>query len=461
MKKLYLFTLSLAVALTAAAAPLKMRSEVSNMLPDYQNRGKELKANFEKAEQPIVKKSVKAHKAVMKSLRKVDAGESLAGRWEVVYIDDMFQSSTGESYTVAYNAKMYTDPVYGDYYTFTTANQNFLPFIIDTGILENQYEIMYQAVAEFTTGEYLGQQGFYIANNQLQRPAELMLDYDSTTGELSYGNAEWGIIWPVLDSELTSEIDIYDALTIDSCRKGEAPGPDPGVDDEDWTSIGFAKFVDGWVLPLFGIDQFEYEYEVGIQQNNNKETRYRLVNPYKSGPVADYNQSTSDGYIVFDIADPAHVSFNAVDAGFAYLGAGLSEMYCYNTLTLFALYYGVSYADIVSQLGDVIPYTTYKDGVVSLDFIIDEGENWYDACFGDQTDPAGGFQWQDSEGVVPDMRCRITLPKVEDNAVSAIESEENAPARYFNLQGVEVENPAKGSIVICRQGSKSSKMVVK
>lgn len=37
----------------------------------------------------------------------------------------------------------------------------------------------------------------------------------------------------------------------------------------------------------------------------------------------------------------------------------------------------------------------------------------------------------------------------------------NAPAEYYNLQGVRVANPASGTIVICRKGNKVTKLMVK
>ena len=36
---------------------------------------------------------------------------------------------------------------------------------------------------------------------------------------------------------------------------------------------------------------------------------------------------------------------------------------------------------------------------------------------------------------------------------------ENAPVEYFNLQGMRIHNPQNGQIVICRQGSKSLKII--
>ena len=58
----------------------------------------------------------------------------------------------------------------------------------------------------------------------------------------------------------------------------------------------------------------------------------------------------------------------------------------------------------------------------------------------------------------------IKLPAsyVRPSAVNGIEIDNsNAPVRYFNLQGVEVANPAAGELVIKVQGSKASKLIMK
>lgn len=49
---------------------------------------------------------------------------------------------------------------------------------------------------------------------------------------------------------------------------------------------------------------------------------------------------------------------------------------------------------------------------------------------------------------------------VGESAVNEIASEEvNGPTRYFNLQGMEIDAPAKGELVIVKNGSKSSKVI--
>lgn len=45
------------------------------------------------------------------------------------------------------------------------------------------------------------------------------------------------------------------------------------------------------------------------------------------------------------------------------------------------------------------------------------------------------------------------------SAVTAIESDSNVPAEYFNILGVKVAQPKKGNIYIVRQGSKTFKSV--
>ncbi len=51
----------------------------------------------------------------------------------------------------------------------------------------------------------------------------------------------------------------------------------------------------------------------------------------------------------------------------------------------------------------------------------------------------------------------------DQNAVNDITADEdlNAPVRYFNLQGIEINEPAAGSVVIRRQGSTAEKLIVR
>lgn len=63
------------------------------------------------------------------------------------------------------------------------------------------------------------------------------------------------------------------------------------------------------------------------------------------------------------------------------------------------------------------------------------------------------------------VKLMKTLPF--DQNTSAIENieveaaDENAPVEYFNIQGMRVENPAAGQLLIRRQGSKVSKVIIR
>lgn len=254
-----------------------------------------------------------------------------------------------------------------------------------------------------------------------------------------------------------SESDGYYAANYYGQFRIEFPGAGEEVDpNEGWTSLGNATFIDPWVMPGFGENQYDYPWEVELQQNIEDANIYRLVDPYRAEgcPFADYNSSTAKhGYIQFNVSDPDHVYFYIVDAGFGNTGAGITKLYCYNALGLYVGYYGYEPEDIVEILGDDIPYTTFSDGVITLGYNEELGE--YDAAFGIQGNVYAGYIWTSG-----DMTGSITFPEMNGSAVRSIESS-NAPIEYFNVNGQRVSNPAAGQLVIRRQGEKVSKIIAK
>lgn len=239
----------------------------------------------------------------------------------------------------------------------------------------------------------------------------------------------------------------------------------PYVDNpEDWTSVGNALFMDAWVLPAFGIDQTDPRnmYEVALQQNKTNENLYRLVNPYWSGPGARYNQCADNGYIMFDVTDPDHVLVNAqkVEAGFANVDLEVTKLYCYNALVEYSLYLEKTPEEVIEMFGDEMPYTTFKDGIVSLSFYKDPKQGViYDANFGDQTDRDGGFAWFDDKGKAANMEAKIFFPGAYDG-ISEISEDMNGAPVYYDINGIRVEKPAKGLYII-KSGTKVSKVFLK
>lgn len=232
-----------------------------------------------------------------------------------------------------------------------------------------------------------------------------------------------------------------------------------------WTSLGMAKFQDGWVMPLFlgeGEDLADTVYEVEIQQNDANSNIYRLVNPYGVGsPFEEVNEyAKRNGFVQFNVSDPDHVYFDVVPSNFCFQNVGVLQLFAMNQLTWLM---GIGYflEDVIEQYGDVMMWTTFKDGVLTVPSVpASNGGYSNDAQFGVNDDPYSGSVWG-SSNIYYNMECKIWFPGSEDNGVEGIEFDENAPVKYFNLQGVEVANPAKGQLVIKTQGSKAQKMIVR
>lgn len=69
-----------------------------------------------------------------------------------------------------------------------------------------------------------------------------------------------------------------------------------------------------------------------------------------------------------------------------------------------------------------------------------------------------------SFGSYPELSETRVLPKLyvsKSDAISDITADENAPVEFFNLQGMRINEPAAGQIVIRRQGNQVSKILVK
>lgn len=243
------------------------------------------------------------------------------------------------------------------------------------------------------------------------------LEDGASTAEATVGTIDgqtitfpWDDAWAIGDFD-NEGVGLYylsynNSLTI---HVPEDPNKDP---NEGWTSLGMATFMDGWLLPGFGVDQTDVanQYKVELQQNDDNHNVYRLVDPYKGNfPMASSNQSTKTGYIQFDVTDPDHVVFANVDAGFSLPAAGITEFYCNNRLSYF-VNAGYTADNVIEQLGDKLPYTTFKDGVVTLGFVDNDGDVMYDACYGEQDRNNGAYGWIDDNDAPANMSAKIIFP---------------------------------------------------
>lgn len=230
----------------------------------------------------------------------------------------------------------------------------------------------------------------------------------------------------------------------------------------EWEYIGDAQFTDGWlnsyVQMYFAEDPVE-AYPVRTYQNYNDHNQVLLMNPYgKNTPYEDINGSANEqGFIILDVTNPDCVVVRPnIRSGFSLL-----ESWWYFTAADFTMtniagmsYYidEVDYEDIIADAekwGDTLPTMT-EDYLVSLpDCRVQRLEDFYVPT---QFDDDMGFG-----GNLLEMSGQIQLPNL--SGINHVITDQNVPARYFNLQGVEISKPAAGEIVIVKEGNKAKKVV--
>lgn len=438
-------TLLLAAAVTFSASAVTLDVKETSLLTDPVR--KETKNPMMSIHHPNVEKQAQ------KLPTRATSIEEVTGTWTFDLGDYYFATSIGQ-FSCQYVAEILKD----NQLIFQDPSNIQLPFIGEYD--ETTSTFKFTNVYLGMTGPYYMAQSPYVWNNITQK-----FDYQDITGTYNPSDQtisfeeEHGIAWLVYeDKNLTNLLgygDIFDFLGAHRPSEGE------GNDDSAWENIGAALFMDGWVAPGFGLDQWEEEnqWNVPLQQNIDNPNLFRLVDPYHVGPIAAMNQSKAKGYIVFDISDPDHVVFLQENSGFAYPMAGINIFYCYNRLGSALAYGEGTVEEIIAKAGDTMPYTTYKNGVVTLSYgDAEDGSILYDANFGYQQLPYGGASWVDEYSEPLNMEGSITFPEEFVAAVYTIEKDENLTPVYFNLQGVRISNPEKGQIVIKKQGKTGKKI---
>lgn len=393
-------------------------------------------------------------KKTVRGARKADGSTSLDGTWTFTVMDWYFEESIVDTKELTYIATVSADNII----TFKNSG-NGERDLVGT-IYPDDQKITFSK-------KYLGREGDYYV---FQDP--FIYKYDDRTGAPigqeyqpidAYYNVEgdmlvfngdyYGIFW-----------NTYKSSTGETGYNGPLAGYDFILAQQpiqgSWTSIGNARFVDGWILPGFGVNQFENEYEVPMEQNSLNQNLYRLVNPYKYGPTAEVNEHKGTGYIIFDISDPEHVVFKCANAGFKLAQAGISNFACYNYLSImYFLNLDMTIPELV-QFFDTkgpIPYSTYTEGVLKVDGKLDNGTP--DARFGYSNGLLGGYYWTDENTNAPvDMTAIIYFP---ESGVEAIGADFEGVTEYFDLLGVRIANPQKGQLVIKREGGKTVKEIIR
>lgn len=455
MKKFYSLLAAGAVIFSAAASVSGSGAKtLSTKAPKRTVKTHEV-ASF--PTQPVAVKDSKS----IRGMRKADSNPSIEGGW-AFYVGDFYLEDKVNYGLAIYDYYMATvvPTEEGDSIYFEPCNDGRMQFRGTWNSEENTFSIKKEHLEDLKTSN--GLMEIYQQPFEYVEEIDDVKDIDALVGTyfpeegLITFPANQGIYWPGLINGV--EEGWFDALDFILGNQFDDSQSNAG----EWTDIGMATFVDGWLVPAMGLNQQQNSYTVPLQQSDNNKYVYRLVDPYQLGPVAPYNMSETPGYIVFDISDKDHVIFLPSDAGFvngAIIPGGITQFYVYNKLgEAVTSLPDMSLEDIIAMEASYIPFTTYKNNTITLGSIRspETGQTVFDANFGTQFNPFGGMTWGGAN-----MTASITFPNGYNAEVADICVDENAPVEYFNLQGQRVINPAKGQIVIKRQGGATVKELVK
>lgn len=206
---------------------------------------------------------------------------------------------------------------------------------------------------------------------------------------------------------------------------------------------------------------FKEEYRPGkvtgltLLRNKADDGLIAIQNPYGTSEWSQLNAASlagksTDGFYVFNISNTDCVCMRPLTgSGFWFDSSDdqsgmYEEGFPFNSEGKRFFIDGWDIEDIWAEIAAAGSCSTLEDGTLTV-------ENMY---FGSTESPLA-YYWFGEDAPIT-MLFTLHTDGVDDIAV-----DENAPVKYFNLQGMEIVNPAKGQVVIKTQGKKATKVVVK
>lgn len=223
---------------------------------------------------------------------------------------------------------------------------------------------------------------------------------------------------------------------------------------DEWESAGTATFEEYLINPL--LQSPIGGVEVPVLKSKTEEGAYLLVKPYSCGDWTQVNENTgSEGFIYINMACPDCVWVRPLTASGLWLDLGsetepdVSQFYIYNLEGSYVFYDEADPEEIAEVLEEEGTQVSKFDAATGKANIV----NVY---FGDSSNPGASYTWT----TYKNLSLTVTFNGL--GAVDGILNDaENVPARYFNLQGVEIANPEAGQLVIVKEGKKATKTIVK
>ena len=211
---------------------------------------------------------------------------------------------------------------------------------------------------------------------------------------------------------------------------------------DQWTSLGMGKFTDDAVLGLSD-GWLPTTVEVEIQENKSKPGYYRLVDPYKEIAAKwdglEYTHSAHKHYLYIDASRPKQIMFEPAATGVSH-PAQLKDIYL------------TSKAYEEKRAGKLQPeYTEYlglmENGIISFpEGALGVRLPEYTAVVGEDL-----IYWVNNGG-----EFTVEFPSVGIDGVAA---DVDAQTRYYTLQGIAIDTPEEGQVVIMRRGNKAVKAI--
>ncbi len=224
------------------------------------------------------------------------------------------------------------------------------------------------------------------------------------------------------------------------------------VQPTSWETLGTGKFKETFLATMYGIPVSSCpEVDVTVLYSPDQDGMFRIVDPYAE--VFDANST-----IEIDATDPEYVLIPQQSMGFIDETDGetfiMSKSYAYAFLMspakdkeAFLSAYGAQNITYDKANGRInMPANSF---FARWPFATGNGQN-------NTTSPNSLYSNNNSS------ESYLQLP-TDISAIGniAADADINAPVEYFNLQGMKIENPEAGQIVIRRQGSTVTKMLTR
>lgn len=221
----------------------------------------------------------------------------------------------------------------------------------------------------------------------------------------------------------------------------------------DWVTLdGKASFTDYMVSHAY--DLAVKAVDVEVQESTTKPGYFRLVNPYRYTTANTLTSSVHgkhDHYLYLDASDPDCVVLEEGPVGFITSTDGDVRL---SSRASRLIQGGVTKDEVKAQgYGGVMtdnvitfPFKAY----IYAGFLVEGPDYWMNVNF-----------TQDAAGNYGDGRTKIDLSKVKASVESPVVDANDAPVEYFNLQGVRMQGDLTPGLYIRRQGTQTSKVVVR